>query len=46
MTLTVNIYYKGEAGVARSFGKEMTTTGMVSETRDKVDHINMIIFAS
>ncbi|MBR0372962.1 MAG: antibiotic biosynthesis monooxygenase [Mogibacterium sp.] len=35
MSLTINIYYTGEAGSARNFAEEMTATGIVDEIRAK-----------
>lgn len=33
MTITINIYYKGENGNARKFAKEMISTGIVDAIR-------------
>ncbi|MGN0741995.1 MAG: putative quinol monooxygenase [Candidatus Fimadaptatus sp.] len=35
MAITVNIYYTGRDGSARSFAREMTSSGIVSEIRAK-----------
>ena len=35
MSLTINIYYKGENGNARRFAEEMSSSGLVDEIRAK-----------
>ena len=35
VSFTMNIYYKGQNGLAREFAKEMISSGIVEEIRNK-----------
>jgi quinol monooxygenase YgiN len=39
MSFTINIYYKGKNGSARAFAKEMLSSGIVEEIRNKKGNI-------
>ena len=44
MSLTINIYYKGENGNARRFAEEMVSSGIVEEIRAKEGNVRYEYF--
>ena len=44
MGFTINIYYKGQNGSAREFAKEMISSGIVDEIRNKEGNIRYEYF--
>ena len=44
MAITVNIYYTGQGGSARSFAREMTSSGIVSEIRARSGNLRYEYF--
>ena len=44
MAITVNIYYTGQGGSARSFAREMTYSGIVSEIRARSGNLRYEYF--
>ena len=43
MSITVNIYYKGENGSARKFAEEMISSGTVEAIRNEKGNICSIV---
>ncbi|WP_323703151.1 putative quinol monooxygenase [Mammaliicoccus sp. Dog046] len=44
MTITVNIYYRGEGTAAKDFALEMISSGIVSEIREKEGNLKYEYF--
>ncbi len=44
MSFTINIYYKGKNGSARAFAKEMLSSGIVEEIRNKEGNLRYEYF--
>ena len=46
MSITINIYYKGENGSARNFAREMIDSGIVDEIKNEPGNIRYDYFFS
>lgn len=44
MSITINIYYKGENGNAKKFAKEMVSSGIVDRVRAEVGNLKYEYF--
>ena len=44
MSITINIYYKGENGNARKFAREMISSGIVGRVRNEVGNLKYEYF--